>query len=142
MHRLLPAMLVALAWALPARAQQPPQPPSEGAPAPEPVELAPVEVIGHRPDPFAFRNPVEAETTVFERSWDEPPSLEEIGMRGGLVQMGINKGLELAAKGVRRLPGWQNQIVPAQARPPPLDEAQLARAARLHAPPAVEAEPE
>jgi len=142
MHRLLPAMLVALAWALPARAQQPPQPPSEGAPAPEPVELAPVEVIGHRPDPFAFRNPVEAETTVFERSWDEPPSLEEIGMRGGLVQMGINKGLELAAKAVRRLPGWQNQIVDARARPPPLDEGQLARAARLRESAADEAAPD
>lgn len=95
------------------------------------MELPAVRVIGRREDPFAFRNPVQAEGTVFERAWDEPPSLEEIGMRGGLVQMAIAKGLEMAAEGVRRLPGWQHQIVDATARPPPLDEAQLARAARL-----------
>ena len=52
-------------------------------------------------------------------------------MRGGIVQIGINKGLELAAKGIRSLPAWQNQVVGARARPPPLDEAQLARAMRL-----------
>ena len=97
------------------------------------TNLAPVRVVGKRQsgDPFAFRNPIEAEATVFSRSWDEPPSLEEIGMRGGIVQIGINKGLQLAAKGIRKLPGWQNQIVDAEARPPPLDEAQLARAIRL-----------
>ncbi|MDH5833177.1 hypothetical protein [Luteimonas kalidii] len=97
-------------------------------------ELAPVRVIGQRirEDPFAFRNPVRVEDTVFSRDWDEPPGLEEIGLRGGLVQMGINRGLELAAGGIRRLPGWQDQIVGAQARPPPLDEAQRDRAVRLH----------
>ena len=89
-------------------------------------------VIGRRPpDPFGFRNPVETDTTVFDRAWDEPPSAEEIGMRGGIVQIGINKGLELAAKGIRKLPGWQNQVIGARARPPPLDEAQLERAMRL-----------
>ncbi len=156
---LLPA--VALAALAPARAQAPPAPatppattqesapasPRQAAPAQAPVparsppasgegaqaavELPAVRVIGRREDPFAFRNPVQAEGTVFERAWDEPPSLEEIGMRGGLVQMAIAKGLEMAAEGVRRLPGWQHQIVDATARPPPLDEAQLARAARL-----------
>lgn len=105
--------------------------PGSGDGAQAAVELPAVRVIGRREDPFAFRNPVEAEGTVFERGWDEPPSLEEIGLRGGLVQMAIAKGLEMAAKGVRKLPGWQNQIVDATARPPPLDEAQLARAARL-----------
>jgi len=98
------------------------------------TDLAPVRVVGRRQpvDPFAFHNPVEAEATVFGRSWNESPSAEEIGMRGGIVQIGINKGLELTAKGIRKLPGWQNQIVGAQARPPPLDQAQLERAIRLH----------
>ncbi|MGY1409978.1 MULTISPECIES: hypothetical protein [unclassified Luteimonas] len=110
------------------------------------TDLAPVRVVGRRQpvDPFAFRNPVEAEATVFSRSWDEPPSMEEIGMRGGIVQIGINKGLELTAKGIRKLPGWQNQIVDAEARPPPLDQAQLERAIRLHeerAPPRTGQEP-
>lgn len=109
-----------------------------GEPAPPGVqatELAPVRVIGRRPptDPFAFRNPVEVEGTVFSRAWDESPSLEEVGMRGGYVQLGIIKGIELAGKCIRKLPGWTQQINDAQARPPPLDEAQAARAARLHA---------
>jgi len=157
MRRLLPALLVALVAPVvlaPARAQAPPastaRPAAAGPPpaaaqderAQDAVELPTVEVIGHRPDPFGFRNPVEAETTVFERAWNEPPSIEEIGMRGGIVQMGINKGLELAAKAVRRLPGWQNQIVDARARPPPLDEGQLARAARLRESAADEAAPD
>ena len=99
------------------------------------TELEAVRVVGRRPpaDPFAFRNPVEVEGTVFSRAWNEPPSLEEVGLRGGYVQLGINKGLELAGKGIRKLPGWKLQIRDAQARPPPLDEAQIARAARLQA---------
>ena len=128
--------LLLLAWTLatPARAQDPPADADANATSAQPqaTELAPVRVIGRRPpDPFGFRNPVETDTTVFDRAWDEPPSVEEIGMRGGIVQIGINKGLELAAKGIRKLPGWQNQVIGARARPPPLDEAQLERAMRL-----------
>ncbi len=130
MRGLLPAALCLAAASVAAQDE------AAGAAAPEPMpqatELAPVRVIGRRPDPFAFRNPVEAQDTVFSRDWDEPPGLEEIGMRGGIVQIAINKGLELTAKGIRSLPYWQNQVVGAQARPPPLDEAQLARASRQH----------
>lgn|SRR5690606_11680914 len=135
MRAMLFVALCVLALAPQTRAQDSPQERATGEAESKPAtDLAPLRVVGKRQtvDPFAFRNPVEAETTVFNRSWDEPPSLEEIGMRGGIVQIGINKGLELAAKGIRKLPGWQNQIVDAEARPPPLDEAQLARAIRLH----------
>jgi len=129
-------LLVALCALAPAtRAQDAGQDDADqGAEVRKATDLAPVRVIGQRQavDPFAFRNPVEAEATVFSRSWDEPPGLEEIGMRGGIVQIGINRGLELAAKGIRKLPGWQNQIVNAEARPPPLGQAQLERAVRLH----------
>lgn len=99
------------------------------------ANLDAVRVLGQRPppDPFAFRNPVQAQGTVFARHWDEPPSLEEIGMRGGIVQIGINKGLALAAQGIRTLPGWKDPIQHAAARPPPLDAAQQARAARFRA---------
>lgn len=113
-----------------ALAQDAPDPP------PAPVrELEAVRVTGRRPptDPFAFRNPVAVEPTVFSRDWDEPPGLEEIGLRGGLVQMGIQKGLELAAEGIRQLPGWKDQVIGAQARPPPLDAAQRDRAMRFQA---------
>lgn len=132
MRAMLLAAVCVLAPA--ARAQDAHQGDTSGiADAPQATDLAPVRVVGRREveDPFAFRNPIEADATVFSRSWDEPPSIQEIGMRGGIVQIGINKGLELAAKGIRKLPGWQNQVVGAQARPPPLDQAQLERAARL-----------
>ncbi len=121
-------LLACCALAAQAHAQDPAD--AAGA-APPATELAPLKVIGRRPDPFAFRNPVEADTTIFDRDWDEPPSIEEIGMRGGIVQIGINKGLELAARGIRKLPGWQNQVIGAQARPPPLEQAQLDRALRV-----------
>ena len=132
MRAMLLAAFCVLAAA--ARAQGADQGDAAGGANTRATDLAPVRVVGKRQrvDPFAFRNPVEAEATVFSRSWDESPSLEEIGMRGGIVQIGINKGLELTAKGIRKLPGWQNQIVDAQARPPPLDQAQLDRAIRLH----------
>lgn len=98
------------------------------------VELAPVRVVAPRPpaDPFAFRNPVEVGGTVFSRRWDESPSLEEVGMRGGYVQMAVNRGLGAVAKGVRRLPGWQDQVVAAEVRPPPLEHDHAERARRLY----------
>ena len=98
------------------------------------TELDPVRVLGRRPprDPFAFDNPVEAEDTVFSRDWDEAPGLEEVGMRGGYVQMAIEMGIMATAKAIRRLPGYQDQIVGARARPPPLDAEQAERARRLY----------
>lgn len=98
------------------------------------TELEPVRVLGQRPprDPFAFDNPVQAEGTVFSRDWDEAPSLEEVGMRGGYVHMAIVKGIETGVRAVQRLPGWQKQVVGAEARPPPLDAEQVERARRLH----------
>ncbi|MCD9033776.1 hypothetical protein LDO32_18855 [Luteimonas sp. Y-2-2-4F] len=96
------------------------------------AELAPVRVVAERiEDPFAFRNPIEVEDNVFRRAWREPPSLEEIGMQGGLVNMAVGYALMKTAEGVKRLPGWKDQIQPAEARPPPLDEALRARAAEL-----------
>jgi len=98
------------------------------------TELDPVRVLGQRPprDPFAFDNPVEAGGTVFSRDWDEAPSLEEVGMRGGYVQIAIGMGIMATARAIRRIPGYQNQIVGAQARPPPLDAEQAERARRLY----------
>lgn len=107
---------------------------SGAAAASSATELDPVRVLGRRPppDPFAFDNPVEADGTVFSRDWDEPPSLEEVGMRGGYVQMAIDMGIMATAKAIRRLPGYQNQVVGAEARPPPLDAEQAERARRLY----------
>ncbi len=107
---------------------------ADAAAASPATELDPVRVLGQRPprDPFAFDNPVEAEGTVFSRRWDEPPSLEEVGMRGGYVQIAIDTAIMATAKAIRRIPGYRNQIVGAEARPPPLDAEQAERARRLY----------
>ena len=134
--RALPLVLLCCAFAESDAQQGAGAATAKRAPGPDQAtDMEAVRVVGKRPpaDPFAFRNPVEAEGTVFSRHWDGPPSLEEIGMRGGIVQIAIDKGLEAAAAGIRKLPGWRNRVRGAVARPPPLDDAQAARAARLHA---------
>src|SRR5690606_25430298 len=42
------------------------------------------------------------------------------------------EGLGALARGVRKLPGWRPQGVPAEARPPPLDAGQAERARALY----------
>ncbi|TDK21761.1 hypothetical protein E2F46_14580 [Luteimonas aestuarii] len=97
-------------------------------------DLGTVRVIGvYEPpaDPFALENPVDYAATRFQRDWREPPSLEEIGMRGGIVHIAINQGLLMAAQQVTKLPGWKHQVQGATARPPPLDEEEAQRAMRV-----------
>lgn len=122
-------LLAAAAWS--ARAQDAA---ADDAAAGDPslTELEAVEVVAPRlpdADPFGFRAP--PPPTRFERHWREPFNLHDIGMRGGLVQLGIGYALGAAAKGVSRVPGWKAQVQPAIARPPPLDEEQAARAAAM-----------
>jgi len=57
--------------------------------------------------------------------------VEEVSLSGGYVLLGLNYGLYMAGKGVMKLAGARGPIHPASARPPPLQEAQLERAARL-----------
>jgi len=82
-------------------------------------------------DPFAFRPLFDPDANMFQRRWNEPPSVEEVSLSGGYIVLGINYGLMKAAEAVMGLPGWQNQVQPAVARPPPLDDDQAERAARL-----------
>lgn len=98
------------------------------------TEFDTIRVVERRPewvDPFAFRPRFDPDDNRFQRSWNEPPSVEDVSLGGGYIMRGINRGLEKTFQAVTRLPGWQNQIQPATARPPPLDEAQMERAARL-----------
>lgn len=114
--------------------------PGESAPA-DPADPAAtvtnfdtIRVVGKRPewvDPFAFRPLFDPGTNAFQRYWNEPPSVEEVSLNGGYLMLGINYGLQKAAEGVTRLPGWKHQVQPAVARPPPLDAHQADRAARL-----------
>lgn len=81
-------------------------------------------------DPFAFR-PLFDDDNMFQRRWSESPSVEDVSLAGGYILLGIGYGLSKVTEAVTRLPGWKHQIQPAIARPPPLDEEQAARAARL-----------
>ena len=83
-------------------------------------------------DLYRFRNPVEVAPSSFRRAWHEQPSLEEIGLNGGIVPILVGMAAHQVQKGARKIPGWKKPEQPAIARPPPLDEAQAARAARLH----------
>jgi hypothetical protein len=89
------------------------------APPPETVDL------------YGFRNPVETQPTVFDRDWHETPSLEQVGMNGGIVPIIAGYAALKARNGARRIPGWKKPEQPAIARPPPLTEVQAERAGRL-----------
>ncbi|WNH48891.1 hypothetical protein PDM28_00725 [Stenotrophomonas aracearum] len=83
-------------------------------------------------DLYRFRNPVEPAPNAFNRAWSEPPSLQEVGMRGGYLMMGINYGIAQTAKGLHTLTRAPDQIQSAVARPPPgLDADQQRRALQV-----------
>ena len=104
-------------------------------PAPDATTLDTITVTAPPPetlDLYRFRNPVEVESSSFERNWHEKQSLEEIGMNGGILPILVGMAARQVQKGARKSPGWKHPEQPAIARPPPLDEAQAARAASLH----------
>lgn len=83
-------------------------------------------------DLYRFKNPVEPAPNAFNRAWREPPSLQEVGMRGGYVMMGINYAIAKTAQGLHTLTRAPDQIQPAVARPPPgLDADQQRRALQV-----------
>jgi len=83
-------------------------------------------------DLYRFKNPVEPAPNAFNRAWREPPSLQEAGMRGGYVMMGINYAIAKTAQGLHTVTRAPDQIQPAVARPPPgLDADQQRRALQV-----------
>lgn len=93
-----------------------------------------VRVTAPRPDTidlYKFRNPIDVEDTAFGRAWHEPPSLEEIGKGGGIIPLLVGYVAQKVAAGAKKLPGWKDPIQYAAPRPPPLDDAQMQKAARL-----------
>lgn len=92
-----------------------------------------VRVTAPRPEVLdldRFRNPIEPQPTVFDRSMRPPPSLKEIGMNGGVIPLLIDYVAQKLTAGAKQTPGWKH-AQSAIARPPPLTEAQMDRAARL-----------
>ncbi|MDN5780937.1 MAG: hypothetical protein L0H23_02765 [Luteimonas sp.] len=66
-----------------------------------------------------------------QRNWHPPRSAEQFGLDGGVpawLGQQVVRGMTAAA---RSLPGWKQQVRPAIARPPPLDEAQMDRSQAL-----------
>lgn len=131
------AILPALGNHAHAQAERPPPaaPPS-GSDAAIPT-LEEVRALPPEPevlDLYRFRNPVQLEPNPFDRAWHPPPTVEEVSLNGGYIFLGINYALYQAGKGLHRLGGGPDPIQAAIARPPPLDAAQLRRAA-THCPP-------
>ncbi|MEO8367561.1 MAG: hypothetical protein ABI538_15310, partial [Pseudoxanthomonas sp.] len=75
--------------------------------------------------------PVDAQPTVFDRSWHESPSLEQVGINGGVVPIIAGYAALKVRDGARRIPGWKMPEQPVVARPPPLTNEQAERASRL-----------
>ncbi|MCC4596532.1 hypothetical protein NRY95_22115 [Xanthomonas campestris pv. phormiicola] len=82
-------------------------------------------------DLYRFKNPVSAQPNRFDKDWRPPPSVEQVSQGGGYLALGIYYVAGKAARGLHTLTGAPDQVQPAIARPPPLDDAQLRRAAEL-----------
>ena len=135
MRRLACVLLCALSTTVLAQEANSPAPTQDAAPASDATTLETIVVTAPPPetlDLYRFRNPVEVESSSFERNWHEKQSLEEIGMNGGILPILVGMAARQVQKGARKIPGWKHPEQPAIARPPPLDEAQAARAASLH----------
>lgn len=139
-HNAICLVLLPLSLAAPLSAQESsPGPPTPSAAAdpdlPEATTMETIEVIAPKQPPqvvdlYLYRNPYDRPATRFDKRWSEPMSAEEIGMRGGIVHLGIAYALEKTGKAITRLPGWKLQPQSAIARPPPaFTEAQLRRGA-------------
>lgn len=81
--------------------------------------------VDWRSDPFARRD------NRFSRRWGGSPSPEEIALQhGGYLMYGITRALGKGGSWLNRVTGGPAQIEHAQARDVPLDDEQIARAAR------------
>lgn len=118
-------VLLLLAAAQPAAAQ---------APDEHPQELAPVLVTAPRlrmDNIYVSKPPPRTTPTVFDRAWREPINLKKIGDEGGVVPILVRIAATQVTRAARSLPGWKGPDQPATARPAPLDDAHLRRAAAL-----------
>ena len=81
------------------------------------------------PDPFARR------PNRFDHRFGRSPSPEEISLQhGGYLMYGISQALSKGGRWLNRVTGGPAQIEHAQARDVPLDDEQIARAARWSSP--------
>ncbi|WP_369978295.1 hypothetical protein [Xanthomonas bundabergensis] len=127
------ALLGAVAQAYAQQAEPAPvasSPPQQDIQTLEEVRALPPDV--EQPlDLYRFKNPVSAQPNRFDKDWRPPPSVEQVSQGGGYLALGIYYVAGKAAKGLHTLTGAPDQVQPAIARPPPLSDAQIRRAASL-----------
>jgi hypothetical protein len=126
----LGCMLLVLASGLHAQDKGDPMPATDQVPTLERVEALPPEEDSL--DLYRFENPIAVDPNRFEKVYKPEPSPEEIAMEhGGYINYGINLALQKSWQGIKKVTGMRAQSQPAIARPPPLDDEQLRRAAKL-----------
>ncbi len=109
------------------------QTPEAGKPV-DATTLPVLRVTAPRPEVLdlgAFKNPIQPNPSRFDEDYQPPPSMEDISMNGGIIPYIVGYVAQKVTFGARKLPGWKDPEQPAIARPPPLDDAQMERAARL-----------
>ena len=107
---------------------------SPTTPRDDATTLDTIRVTAPRPeilDLDRFKNPIDPKPSRFDRAYREPPSLEEISLNDGVIPLLVGYVAQKVAKGASKIPGWKDREQPAIARPPPLTEEQMERAARL-----------
>lgn len=115
-----------------ATAQQ--APPAPATPSDDATTLPTLKVTAPRPEVLdlnTFDNPIKSDPTRFDRAYDPGMSPEDLANAGGIVPVLVGWAAGKVAAGVSKIPGWKDQHQAAIARPPPLSEAEMARAARL-----------
>ena len=124
------ACCLLLAFCGPLCAQESSEPTTAHVPTLEQVQALPPEEEAL--DLYRFENPVTVEPNTFERFYDPGITPEEMALQhGGYINYGINLGLYKSWQGIKKVTGMRPDIQHAAARPPPLSEAQLLRAAKF-----------
>ena len=127
---IIPACLL-LAWVGPLRAQHV-NGPAPGADIPTLERVQAVRDEEEVLDLYRFRNPVSVQRSALDRAYRPAISPEEMALvQGGYINYGINLGLYKSWQGIKKVTGMRPDIQHAAARPPPLSEAQLLRAAKF-----------
>ncbi|UKE47322.1 hypothetical protein [Xanthomonas cerealis] len=121
-----------------AHAQQAAPDPAAAAASPPPQDIQTLDEVRALPpdeeqplDLYRFKNPVSAQPSRFDKDWRPPPSVEQVSQGGGYLALGVYYVAGEVAKGLHTLTGAPDQIQSAIARPPPLSDAQIRRAAEL-----------
>ena len=125
---IIPACLL-LAWVGPLRAQHV-NGPAPGADIPTLERVQAVRDEEEVLDLYRFRNPVSVQRSALYRAYRPAISPEEMALvQGGYINYGINLGLYKSWQGIKKVTGMRAETQPAIARPPPLAQDQVRRAA-------------